>query len=104
MPSFVQSVDVFCVIGGENERQVAFADIQALRAAGFRVEYPLKEVGFGKQFKLAADAGARLTLIYGADEITKNVVKLRDMSTRSEFEVPRTQVSEAVRDFFSAAH
>jgi histidyl-tRNA synthetase len=104
MPGFVQAIDVYCVIGGENERRVAFADIQALRAAGFRVEYPLKDVGFGKQFKLAADAGARLTLIYGADEIAKNVVKLRDMSTRSEFEVPGTQILEAVRDFFSSAH
>jgi histidyl-tRNA synthetase len=103
MPGFVQAIDVYCVIGGENERRVAFAHIQALRAAGFRVEYPLKDVGFGKQFKLAADAGARLTLIYGADEIAKNVVKLRDMSTRSEFEVPSAQILETVRDFFSAA-
>jgi histidyl-tRNA synthetase len=102
MPAFVQATDIFCVIGGEQERHIAFADIQTLRAAGFRVEYPLKDVGFGKQFKLAADAGAKLTLIYGADEIAKDVVKIRDMSNRSEFEVPRAQVSATVRDFFSA--
>ena len=101
MPTFVQATDVYCVIGGETERRVAFADIQALRAAGFRVEYPLREVAFGKQFKLAADAGAKLTLIYGADELATGVLKLRDMSTRSEFEVPRADVIATVRDFFS---
>jgi histidyl-tRNA synthetase len=98
MPTFVHSTDVFCVIGGEAERRAAFADIQALRAAGFRVEYPLKDVGFGKQFKAAAEAGARLALIYGGDELAKGVLKIRNMSDRSEFEVPRDQAVTAVRD------
>jgi histidyl-tRNA synthetase len=101
MPTFVQATDVYCVVGGERERQVAFADIQALRAAGFRVEYPLKEVAFGKQFKLAADAGAKLTLIYGTDELAKGVLKVRDMSNRSEFEIPQGEAVATVRDFFS---
>ena len=101
MPSFVQAIDVYCVIGGEAERSAAFADIQSLRAAGFRVEYPLRDVAFGKQFKLAADAGAKLTLIYGADELAKGILKLRDMSNRSEFEVPQGDVISSVRDFFS---
>jgi histidyl-tRNA synthetase len=101
MPTFVQSCDAYCVIGGEAERRAAFADIHALRAAGFRVDYPLKEVGFGKQFKLAADSGAKLALIYGADELAKGVVKIRDLTTRTEVEVPRDQVAANVRDFFS---
>jgi len=101
MPSFIQASDVYCVIGGPAERQAAFSDIQALRSAGYRVEYPLREVAFGKQFKLAADAGAKLTLIYGPDELAKGVLKVRDMSTRTEFEVPRGDVTATVRDFFS---
>ncbi|MEO6003140.1 MAG: histidine--tRNA ligase [Opitutus sp.] len=101
MPTFVQSVDVYCVVGGDVERRAAFNDINALRAAGFKVEYPLPNVAFGKQFKLAADAGAKLTLIYGADELAKGVLKVRDMATRSEFEVPLAQVVATVRDFFS---
>lgn len=101
MPSFIQSCDVYCVIGGDAERRVAFTDINALRGAGFRTDYPLKDVGFGKQFKLAADSGAKLALIYGADELAKNVVKVRDLGARTEFEVPRDQVQATVRDFFS---
>ncbi len=101
MPTFVQAPDVYCVIGGEKERLEAFADIHALRAAGFRVDYPLKEVAFGKQFKAAAESGAKLALIYGGDELAKGVVKLRDLTQRTEMEVARAQVASTVRDFFS---
>ena len=102
MPTFVQAADVYCVVGGTNERQAAFADINALRAAGFRTDYPLKDVAFGKQFKLASDSGAKLALIYGPDELAKGVVKIRDLSNRSEVEVAREQVVANVRDFFTA--
>ncbi|HLP25266.1 MAG TPA: histidine--tRNA ligase [Acidobacteriota bacterium] len=97
-PTFVNAPDVYAVIGGENERVAAFADIRALRAAGWRVEYPLKDVAFGKQFKAAAESGAKLALIYGGDELAKGVVKIRDLTDRSEREVPRDRVAEAVRD------
>ena len=102
-PTFVNAPDLYVVIGGEAERTAAFGDIRALRAAGWRVEYPLKDVAFGKQFKAAAEAGARLALIYGGDELAKGVVKIRDMSDRSEREVPRAHVLEAVRDALGGA-
>ena len=101
MPAMVQTVDVYCVIGGPAERTAAFAAIQSLRASGFRVEYPLKDVAFGKQFKAASEAGARLALIYGSDELAKGVVKLRDMNDRSEREVPIAEIVSAVRDTLS---
>lgn len=100
MPTLVQAPDVFCVIGGEAERKAAFGDVQALRALGYRVEYPLKEVAFGKQFKLAADSGAKLALIYGPDELATGVVKLRNLGDRSEQEVLRADLLAQVREFF----
>ena len=51
-PQFINAPEIYVIIGGEAERRVALADIQALRAAGFRVEYPFKELAFGKQFKV----------------------------------------------------
>jgi len=89
------------VIGGEAERAAAFRDIFALRAAGYRVDYPLRDAAFGKQFKAAAESGAKLALIYGSDELARGVVKIRVLGDRSEHEVPRDQVGAAVRDFFS---
>lgn len=102
MPAFVQAPDVYCVIGGAAERLAAFGDIHALRAAGYRVDYPMKDVAFGKQFKTAAESGAKLALIYGGDELAKGVVKIRDLTDRSEHEVSRAQVVATVRDFFTA--
>lgn len=103
MPALVQAPDVYVVIGGEEERRMAFGDIHALRAAGYRVEYPLRETAFGKQFKAAAETGARLALIYGTDECAKGVVKFRDLGERSEREVPAAHVLEEVRSFFTTA-
>jgi histidyl-tRNA synthetase len=103
MPAFVQAPDIYCVIGGTQERLAAFRDIHALRSAGFRVDYPIKDVAFGKQFKAAAETGAKLALIYGTDEVSRGVVKIRDLTQRTEIEVPRDQVAGNVRDFFSGA-
>lgn len=103
MPALVQAADVYTVLGGEEERAAAFGDIQALRAAGYRVEYPLKPLAFGKQFKAALESGARLALIYGSDELARGVVKFRDLAGRTERDVPRAQVLAAVRDALAGA-
>jgi histidyl-tRNA synthetase len=100
-PQFVTAPDIYTVIGGEKERATAFGDIHALRTAGWRVEYPFKDLAFGKQFKAASECGAKLALIYGADEIAKGVVKVRDLGDRSEQEVPCSQVLTFVRDFLA---
>jgi len=42
-------------------------------------------------------------LIYGGDELAKGVVKIRDLTDRTEAEVPRDQVAGAVRDFFTGS-
>ncbi len=100
-PTVTQPTDVYVVIGGEAERQAAFADIQSLRSDGYRVDYPLKDLAFGKQFKAAGESGAKLALVYGGEELAKGVVRIRDLAARTEMEVPRDQVSVVVRDFFS---
>ncbi len=100
-PPLVSAPDVYCVIGGAAERLAAFREIHALRAAGFRVEYPLRDLAFGKQFKAAAESGARLALIFGGDELARGVVKVRDLGQRSEVEAPRDAVVAHVRDLLS---
>jgi histidyl-tRNA synthetase len=101
LPAGVQAADIYAVLGGEEERRAAFRDIHALRAAGYRVEYPLKPLAFGKQFKAALESGAKLALIYGGDELARGMVKLRDLAARTEREVPRGDLPAAVRDFFA---
>jgi len=98
--SISQAPDVYCILGGEAERKAAFADISRLRSNGYRVDYPMKEMAFGKQFKAAADSGARIALIYGGDELARGVVKMRDLGDRTERDFPASGVEKAVRDFF----
>jgi histidyl-tRNA synthetase len=102
-PVISQAPDIYCVIGGEAERRAAFADIHGLRSIGYRVEYPMKEVAFGKQFKAAADSGAKIALIYGGEELAKGVVKMRDLGDRTEREFPANEVTTAVRAFFQGS-
>ncbi len=100
-PTLVQAPDVYAVIGGPAERLAALGDVQAIRASGYRVDYSLKELAFGKQFKAAAESGARLALIYGGDELAKGVVKIRDLTERSEREVEKARVLDEVRSYFT---
>jgi histidyl-tRNA synthetase len=100
-PAVTSSPDIYCVIGGPAERPDAFGYVNGLRSLGYRVEYPLKDVAFGKQLKAAVDSGAKVALIYGGDERAKQVVKLRDLTDRSEREIPLEGVEAAVRAFFA---
>jgi len=87
---------VYAVIGGAEERQVALADVASLRRAGVRVDYPLKTVGFGKQFKAAAQSGARLALTYGSDELAAGTVRMKDLVSGEEQSVSRAQLLDLV--------
>ena len=102
-PAYIAAPDVYVVMGGEAERKAAFADLHALRVAGFKVEYPFKDLAFGKQFKAASESGAKIALIYGGDELAKGVVKIRNLTDRSEREVPRDQVAAGVRTALAGA-
>ena len=92
MPAYVQRPDFIAIIGGEPERAAALADAAKLRSMGYQVEYPLKLQGFGKQFKTANQSGARFALIYGGDELARGVVKVRDLASGAEAEMPRDQL------------
>ncbi|MGC6456406.1 MAG: histidine--tRNA ligase [Coraliomargaritaceae bacterium] len=84
--------DFTIVIGGVEERPLALEDAASLRALGLRVEYPLKEQNFGKQLKSAVQGGASFALIYGSEERLAGVIKVRDLKTATEAEIPRDRL------------
>jgi histidyl-tRNA synthetase len=99
-PAVARAADIYCILGGEAERKAAFGDIHRLRSAGYRVDYSMKDIAFGKQFKAAADSGAKIALIYGGDELAKGIVKLRDLGDRTERDFPASEIDAAVKGFF----
>lgn len=98
LPRIMQGPDVYAIIGGPPERTVALGHINELRQAALRVDYPLKQTAFGKQFKAAGDSGAKLALIYGENEVARGVVKIRNLADGVETEVPAHQLVLAVRE------
>lgn len=99
LPAYIERPDFVAIIGGPETRAVALKDIARLRSAGYQVDYPLKDQGFGRQFKDANLKGARFALIYGTDEVERDVVKIRDFTTGDEQELPRQMLIESVPGF-----
>jgi histidyl-tRNA synthetase len=72
-----QHLEIYIVIAKEERRADALAQIQSLRDAGYRVDYPLAPAKVGKQFQTAEQLGARVAILFG-DEWPQ--VKLKKMS------------------------
>lgn len=101
LPPLIEAPDIYQIFGGEAERLVALEDANLLRRQRLRVSYGIKAVGFGKQFKLAGQSGARFGLIYGSDELAKNSVKIRDFRQGGEMEVNRAQLLPTLEHIWS---
>ncbi|PXA04660.1 histidine--tRNA ligase [Coraliomargarita sinensis] len=98
LPEILDAPDFMLVIGGPEERKAAMLDAAMLRSIGYRVNYPLKDQGFGKQFKAANQSGARFVLIYGADELAKGMVKVRDLTSGGECEFDRSSLQQSLSE------
>ncbi len=80
-----QNLDIYVVIAKEERRADALAQIQTLRDAGYRVDFPLTPTKVGKQFQTAEQLGARLAVLFG-DEWPQ--LKLKNLGTGEQLFVP----------------
>jgi histidyl-tRNA synthetase len=62
-----QGVDAYVVIADEAQRPHALAAVQALRAAGIRLDYSMAPQKVGKQFQAAENQKARFAIVFGAE-------------------------------------
>jgi len=97
LPSYADGPEFYVAILGADAREAALRDVAALRAAGMRVEYNLRDSRFPKLMQAAESAGARFALVYGGEEVARGVAKVRDLASRSEAEVPRVDLVPALR-------
>ena len=91
LPSYVMAPDLY-LICGTAQRKSGISLVATTRKAGFSVSHPLKESGFGKQFKEAGKSGARYALILGEEEDNQNKVKIKDLKSSGEITVEQTQL------------
>ncbi len=102
MAEFVRqesALDLYLVIAKEERREDALRQLQLLREAGWRVDYPLTPAKVGKQFQTAEALGAKATLLFG-DEWP--AVKMKKLATREEILVPHEEVLARVKHALSS--
>jgi histidyl-tRNA synthetase len=88
-------LDVAVTILGEELAAESFGLAAAARSAGLRASVYLGASGkIGKQLKWASDQGARWCLIYGHRELESGLVKVRDLVSREETDVPPGDVAD----------
>ena len=97
LPNYVQVPDVYAVIGSDDTLPVALGQIQFLRQAGYTVDYAIRSLGFGKQFKAANESGARWAVIFGEEEVSRKSAKIKNLGSGEETEVPLENLTESIR-------
>jgi histidyl-tRNA synthetase len=94
-----RDLDIYLVIAKEERRADALAQVQSLRNAGYRVDYPLTPAKVGKQFQTAEQLGARVAILFG-DEWPQ--VKVKELRTGEQTLVAHPEVAAKLTALFSA--
>ncbi|MBA4157136.1 MAG: histidine--tRNA ligase [Gemmatimonadetes bacterium] len=95
LPRAERRLDAYLVAITPEERPEMLGLAHQLRDAGWAVDYGLRHLGVGKQFKNAAALNARRTVVLGPDEIADGVAVIRDMESGEERRVPLADVASA---------
>jgi len=93
-----QNNRVFIASIGEEARQPAFHLCMELRGNGVKADCDHMLRSLKAQFRYADKQGFRLIVIMGGDELTKGIVKIKDMTDGSEKEVPVISIIPAVKE------
>ncbi len=92
-----RQVDVFVASLGEEARLPAYTLALSLREAGVKAECDHMGRSLKAQFKYADKLQTPFIAILGGDELQKGVVKVRDMATREEREIPLDAAAELIQ-------
>lgn len=95
-PAAPTVTDVYVANLGADMAAPAFTLTQALRARGIKADSDLAGRSLKAQFKFADKLGARLVVIAGGDEYARGTVRVRDMHTKEEKEIPLENAAENI--------
>ena len=74
----------------------------ALRAQDINTEVYLERAKIGKQFEYASKKGFRVAVTAGADEFSRGTVKVKNLATQHETDVPLDQAAGRIKDIIRA--
>ena len=88
--------DVYVATMGEAAKSAGMALAKVLRDRGLRVETDLCGRSFKAQFKYATKQGARFVATIGDNELAAGAVRLKNMETGEQREIPLITAGEAI--------
>ncbi len=95
----VQSIpDLYIAPLDRSLAPIAFKLLMQLRTLGIKADMNHTTRGLRAQFKYADKLGAAYVAILGEDEVSKGVVKLRDMKSGEEWEVPLADAPDVMKN------
>lgn len=92
---------VFVATLGDKPREAGIKLLAELRAAGIAAEADYSGKSLKSQMKSADREQANLVVIIGEDELSGGIVKVRDMATKEETDVPIDGAVEKIRGILS---
>ncbi len=95
-PDIGQKPKVFVARVKDNVRRETVDIVQRLRSHGIRTDYDLKGRSLPKQLEYADALNVKLTVVVGPREVKEGKVRLKDMKTGNEKDVPLTSLVEEV--------
>lgn len=82
-----KGLDIFVAKVNEKNKVVAFRLLQKIRNTGLSADMDYSGGSLKSQMRIANKIGARYTVIIGEEELSKNMVILRNMQTKEQKEV-----------------
>ncbi|KXZ39436.1 histidyl-tRNA synthetase [Alkalithermobacter thermoalcaliphilus JW-YL-7 = DSM 7308] len=91
------TLDIFVVTLGERAEQESFKILSKLRQNDISCDKDHLARSLKAQFKYSDKVNAKFTVVIGDDEIEKNVVQLKDMSTSQQYEIKLNNLCEELK-------
>lgn len=84
---FVRGIDAYVAILGDNAREQGFRVVHMLRRGGISVETRYAHMSLKAQMKVADKIHARRVIMIGEDELARQELTVRDMTTKQQITV-----------------
>ena len=89
-------IEIYVMPLGESAKVLAMQTAVALRISGYRTDLCFEEAKLGNMFKRAERKGARFAVIIGEDEVKKEEVIIKNLSTTEQKSVPVSELIEKI--------
>ena len=90
-------IDIFIVKVSAENKDTAFRLLQKIRNSGLSADLDYSDGSLKSQMRIANKIGARYTVIIGEEELSKDMVTLRNMQTKEQKKVKLDEIEKEVK-------